>query len=165
MMVSPMQAEAAARVLHAVRAREEAGEALDAILDAWTGHIPGFGVPARSTDERVATFSAWYEAETSPDARPHWELARRVMTTRPTLRPNITCCAAAAALDLGFDPHQAGLLLTSCAMMCALATSSEASQARESSLQSLPVRYVDYVGPPPSTSPRMRARVLSPETS
>ncbi len=154
MMVSPMQAENAAHALLTIRERADQGEHLDAILDSWRGHVAGFGVPARAHDERVLAFSAWYEANTSADARPYWELRRRVMLARPSMRPNITSCAAAAALDLGFDAHQAGLLLTSCAMLCAIATSVEASANSEPALKCIPPRFIDYRGPCAATSPR-----------
>ncbi len=162
-MVSPKQSTYATRTLLEIRSREDAGEALEDVITSWRGHMAGFGVPARPVDERVETFARWYEEHVPANERPTWTLVRRIQATSPRHKPNITAATAAVCIDLGFDPHHAALLTAAYANLCALATASEASQACESSLKSVPDAFIDYVGPPPSTSPRTRRRVTPDE--
>lgn len=165
MMVSPMQSEDAAHALLRIQDDLSQGTALEDILDAWEGPISGFGVPARDADERVTTMAAWYEEHVPPGERPTWALVRRIQEIRPHIRPNITSLSSAIALDLGFTPHQAALLTCLYTDLAVLATSVEASRAREEALRHLPEACVTYQGAPPRRSPRAGAADAQSRTS
>lgn len=137
-------------------------ERLAAHLDAAVAagrRIDGFGVPFRPRDERVDALRRCLVQH--PKARgPYWSLMEAIdahFAERHRLPVNIAGAAAAVALDLGFEPEPIGHLPAALLLANFLANAYEGAQQRPALLQRLPDEVVDYVGPPPRTSPRSRS--------
>ena len=134
-------------------------EAIAAAVDhrLQTGRrLPGFGVPARETDERVSALRRCLK-QRKVDDRPYWRLLERVamvVNRRHGIAVNISGAFAAVGLDLGFAPEHLGVLATMALQPALLVNAFEGSQQRAPSLARLPDACVEYVGPPPRRSAR-----------
>jgi hypothetical protein len=116
----------------------------------------GYGIPMREHDERFLALRGYME-RTRRDRLPHWqaqEALSAAMVRERKLAPNIGIGLAAGLLDLGATPAQAGALAIGLIQHDFAANAFEAAQQRSSAMQQLPEDCVDYVGPPPRSSPR-----------
>lgn len=121
--------------------------------------IIGFGVPARSSDERTLALSErviFYKREN----RPYWRLflaLQAAVKQERNLPANITTAWTAQALDLGFTPEQIGPLSIGLGVHVFLANAYEAQNHCNASMQCLPAEFIDYTGPKARISPRAKA--------
>lgn len=129
--------------------------ALEPYMD---GRFPGFGVAARSNDERVVAFADWC-TQSGRSLGEHWALMRRIeaiTTRRRMLRVNISGATAAVLLDMGFAPAQIHLPALFVAMPNFVANAAEGALQAPEVLRELPASVVRYVGAPPRRSKRPR---------
>ena len=137
-------------------------KAIRELLDAWFvkgRRLRGFGIPARPQDERVAALRRYLEERRRLD-RPFWRLLQNtaeIMQERARLPVNIAAASAASALDIGFTPHQIGILAIAFAQHAFVGNAVEGAAQAPAVLRELPAGCVDYVGPPPRLSPRAAA--------
>jgi hypothetical protein len=157
----------AARFLHEVVTSvgwEASDEAIDAALRERRrsgGIIFGFGVPGRPIDERARWMSSRLD-EVLRSPRPWWGMYDRIRS-RLSFNPNLGAVFAAALLDLGCTPDQVGAISCVVNLFPLLGNAHEGALQAPQLLRELPVEAVQYVGPPPRTSPRAAAaRVLEP---
>lgn len=118
--------------------------------------IPGFGVAARSVDERVVAFDDWC-VRNARLRGPHWQLMRRIeaIAVRRRRTPvNISGAAAAILLDLGFVPSQIHMPALFVIIQNFVANATEGAAQAPAVLRELPAQVVTYVGAPPRKSPR-----------
>jgi hypothetical protein len=120
--------------------------------------LAGYGVPMREEDERLRALRG-YMARKGRAELAHW---RAQETLSPMLRetkglaPNVGIGLAAALLDIGCSPEQAGALSTFLHQQDFAANVYEASQQRAAAYQRLPEDRVEYAGAPPRESPRAK---------
>lgn len=118
--------------------------------------IPGFGVAARSEDERVIAFDDWRRRE-GHELGPYWRIMRRIeaIAVRRRRTPvNLSGAVAAVLLDVGFTPAQVHVPAMFTVMQNFVANAAEGAEQAPAVLRELPARVVTYVGKPPRTSPR-----------
>lgn len=116
----------------------------------------GFGVPFRPIDERVVILTERIIVR-GRDQLEYWQLFTRladVVFRLRGLRPNMTMAAAAACLDLGFDPRQTATVISFLGLSDFLSNAAESAAQMPAALQSLDARHIRYVGPPPRDSGR-----------
>ena len=119
----------------------------------------GFGVPFRPRDERVVALRGCLERR-GRTGLPHWrffELAATVVRGAKRLEPNIGLGLAAACLDLGFRPHEIGVLAMGLVQNAFIGNALEGARQAPAILRKLPDERVRYVGERPRESPRARA--------
>jgi citrate synthase len=151
-----------AYLLRTIRAKVNAPTDLSGIETACrdmlgsSRRLRGFGVAARSTDERVTRLVPRVEARLRHHLE-YWTLFKNVadsMLRLSGLAPNIGSAAAAICLDLGFDDRETGIIGSFLALSDYLANASEGAAQMPSALQTLDLASVHYVGPPPRESGR-----------
>jgi hypothetical protein len=154
---------------HLVRLRIELAESPEGKeVDRVVGHhvaaharLSGYGIPLRAEDERFQALRRLMAGGKRAQL-PHWraqEALSEWLLRERRLAPNIGIGMAAALLDIGCSPAQAGALATFLIQHTLAANAFEASQQKEPLMQRLPDQCVAYVGPPPRTSPRAAARL------
>ena len=163
--LGPSPTQPAAELLSRVRGRlkacpptlEELRRALEPELEHTIGTVPGFGVPARSVDERVTAMRSLLRAH-KRDHLPHWGILMAAQDLLGT-PANVAGGVAAVLLDLGYTPAQAPLLAACLVLPAVLAHATEGAQQRPEVLLRLPAEWVRYRGKAPRQSPRaLRAR-------
>lgn len=128
-------------------------------IDAFVRGYPrliGFGVPARSKDERVVALRVALAKHGRTTSR-YWRLAERlseVVRRTRSLEPNLALGFAALLLDLGFRPHEIGALSIVLTQPTFLANAVEGAEQRAAVLRAFPPEAVRYEGPAPRVSPR-----------
>lgn len=143
------------------------GEASDDDVDAFVRArplLPGFGVPARSKDERVVALTAVLTKH-GRTTRRYWRLMERLVdAVRRTkrLEPNLAMGFAVTLLDLSFQPHEIGAISVMLTQPTFLANAVEGAEQRAAVLRELPPEAVRYEGPAPRVSPRAAARRAAP---
>ena len=128
-----------------------------------TSRIIGYGVPFRTSDERLDMLVARMRV-TGRDQLPFWKLhvaLNEEMKRAKGLVPNITAGLAAMLLDHGYTPREAAMLTTYFWQPAFAANASEAAEQCEESMRQLPDDAIDYVGQAPRVSLRARAREIS----
>ena len=121
--------------------------------------VPGFGVPARAEDERVALIVAALTRHGCSEL-PHAQLLSRVggiLARSTNLRPNVVGALTACALDLGFSPAQCPQLVHVGLTLSIVANAVDSAAIRPRQLHRLPLECAVYEGRPPRRSPRARA--------
>lgn len=121
--------------------------------------LAGYGVPLRERDERFEALRA-FMVQRRRAGLSHWRAQEALsgwLVRERQLAPNIGIGLAAALLDLGCSPAQAGALSTLLIEHTFAANAFEAAEQREPAMQKLPDHCVRYVGPPARVSPRARA--------
>ncbi|MHB8877595.1 MAG: citrate/2-methylcitrate synthase [Myxococcaceae bacterium] len=170
-LLGPRVIDSATRMLAGVLAR--LGEAVEdpAAVEEETlrllavdGRLPGFGVPARESDER---FLALRERLVQLGrARGRFvRLAERIAVTVARAKgtpPNVALLAGALLLELGFLPAQAFVMAAMMVQFTILANAVEGAEQCAAVLQRLPDQVVRYEGVPARVSPRGRRGSLSP---
>jgi hypothetical protein len=152
-----------------VELRAVAGEPVDTdavrqrVTDgvARRARAPGFGVPGRPRDERVAAI-ALALARRGRDTGAHWRVmvaAEEILAARSQRSANIAAAFAAVALDLGFQPQQLPPLAALVLLPAIAANAAEAAQQAPAALRQLPAESIAYVGTPPRVSPRSATRL------
>ncbi len=132
------------------------------------GRLPGFGVPARATDERVTVLTARIRQAGRSHLR-WWTFAQaviRVVREGASVEPNIGVALAGAFLDLGFRSHEIGPLASILLVGAFLPNAVEGAAQAPEVLRSIPREFVEYRGVAPRSSPRAeaaRARKPGPE--
>ncbi len=162
--LGPRIIEHAAAHLHALSAALEGAatpEEEDDILRvhaASTRRLAGWGVPFRAEDERLRALCT-FVAAVGRDRLPHWRAQERLaafLLRDRGLPANVGSGVAAALLDIGCSPSQAGVLGTLIHTQDFDANVYEAAKQRAPQMQRLPVSCIEYVGVAPRTSPRAR---------
>ena len=117
--------------------------------------LAGFGVPLRDEDERCVALQKWLSGayEYSLYWGLHLDLIAEMKRARNT-PPNVGLPAAAALLDLGYNPLQIGVLNYALFQPTWLANAYESSMQQDPNLQRLPEENVEYVGQALRRSPR-----------
>jgi hypothetical protein len=118
--------------------------------------LPGYGIPMREQDERMVALRAFIE-RTGRSQLPHWRAQESLsiaMWCERKLAANIAIGQAAALLDLGCTPAQAGALAISLIQQDFTSNTFEGAEQRSGVMQRLPDECVKYEGPPPRRSPR-----------
>jgi hypothetical protein len=125
--------------------------------------VVGYGVPLRARDERFEALRDFMFSRDRADL-PHWQAQEALtqwMLRERQVAPNIGIGLAAALLDIGCSPAQAGALSTFLIEHDFAANAFEAAQQREPLMQKLPEEHVAYVGAAPRVSPRALAARFS----
>ncbi len=172
-IIGPWVCEDAATLLLQIGA--DVGDRVDdeevvrrALLDRiGVSHPPGWGVPFREADERLAALRICLERRGRTGLRA-WSLLEactRVLRRERKLEPNITLGVAAACLDLGAPPNSIGILMTVLVQTVFVANAVEAARQAPTVLRRLPDHVISYVGKPPRTSPRAQAAARAGQTS
>lgn len=161
--IGPWSSGATAQLLVDCAAAVDAGSDADATVHAFVaaaierqGYLPGFGVPFRERDERVAALDHCLRHRNRHQGR-YWRLMRKVeaaVLAERGVGSNIGAGMAACLLDLGFTPAQIPTLGTLSVLACILANAFEAADQQAPELQSLAPNQVAYVGRPARESPR-----------
>jgi len=123
-------------------------------------HLPGFGVPARPRDERVAGLRRCLERRQRA-VGPHWRMLETVAATvlqEKGIPLNIAGASAAAILDLGLEPGMLFAIPIGLLLVPFLANAYEGGQQAPAVLRRLPATVVDYRGVSPRVSPRACGR-------
>lgn len=124
-----------------------------------TKRIFGFGVPLRSSDERMDALERRVVGGKRENL-PHWRLqlalSRHVRDVKG-LPPNIGVGVAAILLDSGYTPYEASALTIFLNENVFVANAVEGALQAQPSLQKLPTEYVRYAGMPDRESPRALA--------
>jgi hypothetical protein len=124
-----------------------------------TPRIPGFGVPARSQDERVAAYRLSL-AERPNSFGKYLKLAEQAadfLKSSRGVESNIVVWIAATCLDIGCSVEDVDPLAMLLLVMPMLATAHEGAQQDSALMRELPADASRYVGRPPRESPRKRA--------
>lgn len=151
-------AEHLSRLRVALDGRPQGGRTEDAIRDhvEATPRLAGYGIPLRERDERFEALRAFF-ARGPRALGAHWlaqDALSAWMWSEKGLAPNIGIGLAAALLDLGCAPPQAGALATFLIEHTFAANAFEAARQREPLMQRLPEDRVEYVGRHRRESPR-----------
>lgn len=154
--LGPSTGTRAARFLLDVDAAVGAGAELEA---AAAGAIerhgaPGFGVPFRPEDERLAALGRFMRAEGRAGER-FWSLLERVAPVVARTRgaaPNIAAGTAAALLDLGFTAEDVTPIAFALMQLPQLANAVEGARQAPEVLRNLPPQTITYRGVPPRKS-------------
>lgn len=119
--------------------------------------LPGFGVPARKIDERVAAMVRCVTARGRAELR-HWAIWSMIVNETRTrgLEPNVGSAFSAAVLDLGFAPEDVVVVVHLCCLPCFLANAVEGAKQPAAVLRAVPPELLDYQGPARTPSPRAR---------
>lgn len=126
------------------------------------GKLPGFGIPFRGADERVAALHL--ELVRLGWSGRHFALSRRLGELgrdRLGVPPNIALPSGAIGLDLGLRPEAAALLITLLAAHTFVANAEEGRLQAMAELRRLPREFVRYLGPAPRESPRALGRATT----
>ncbi|HXN33716.1 MAG TPA: hypothetical protein VN894_17725 [Polyangiaceae bacterium] len=118
--------------------------------------LAGYGIPMRAQDERFEALRG-FMIRAGRSGLPHWraqEALSECLRRDRRLAPNIGIGHAAALLDLGCSPAEAGALSTLLIEHTFAANAFEAAQQCEPLMQRLPDGCVQYVGPSRRASPR-----------
>lgn len=121
--------------------------------------IPGFGVPYRDEDERVAPM--WQRLIARE--RDRLEFVQifakmgEVVRNERGMNPNIAGLTAAICLDLGFSADEIGMLLIALGTHMFVANAREGAEQTPEVLQRIPDDRVRYVGRAPRLSPKAAA--------
>lgn len=158
--ISPRVISSAAEQLSRLRsALAESSPEIKPVLEAHVAAfrpLAGYGVPLRPDDERLEGLRSFMKAS-GRAALAHWraqeELSSWLQSSRD-LAPNIAIGAAAALLDMGCSPKQAGALGTFLLEHVFMANAFESANQRDDSMQRIHEEWVEYVGPPRRPSPR-----------
>ncbi len=127
-----------------------------------TPRIIGYGVPFRTSDERLEMLVVRMRV-TGRDQLPFWKLhvaLNNEMKRAKGLVPNITAGLAAMLLDHGYTPREAATLTTFLWQHPFAANATEAAAHSEEIMRTLPDSAIDYIGRAPRLSPRARAREI-----
>lgn len=120
--------------------------------------VPGFGVPARSADERVVALRRCVE-QRAPARREFWSLAHRVEAELGERTPlNVGGACGALLLDRGFSPAQIFALGPTLAAPNYLANAIEGAAQAPAVLQRLPTESLDDRTEAARLSPRARLK-------
>lgn len=161
--IGPRIAGLAATKLVATRQRMAELSERDAIAEVWLqpgSQVPGFGVPFREEDARLASLTRRQRAS-GRDTLPHWSLAERVLESvvrERGLRPNIALGMAAALLDLRLADVAVTPMVAMLLQHLFLANAWEESQAPSPATRRLDPADVRYVGPAPRRTARAPRR-------
>ena len=120
------------------------------------GRLVGFGVPFRSSDERVAALSACI-ARRGRTALRYWSLSQAMwaaLRDAKGLEPNISSALAAAGLDIGLTPDELAPLTVALLHNIFWANAIEGAAQQAPVLRRLPDARVRYVGAPARATPR-----------
>lgn len=126
----------------------------DAIAEAWLqpkSQVPGFGVPFREEDARLASLSRTMRA-LGRHTLTHWALSERVLrsvTSQRGIRPNIALGMAAALLDLGLADEAVTPMVAMLLQHHFLANAWEEARAPSPAMRRIDPADVRYVGPAP----------------
>jgi hypothetical protein len=170
--VGPSAVADAARFLHALVAEVGWG-ADDLSLEAALQRrlrarmtLFGYGVPGRPVDERFVWIRERLRHVTH-HPRPWWGMFERLGERLSPLHrgPNLGGAIAAALLDLGCTPAQAGALACYCTLPPLLGNAYEGAEQHPAVLQRLPDSTIEYVGPAPRESPRSVAAHVAAATA
>lgn len=124
-----------------------------------TPRIIGYGVPLRTSDERMDMLVERMRLN-GRDQLSFWKL--QVALTKEIKRakglaPNVAVGLAAMLLDHGYAPRETALLTTFLMQAPFAANAAEAATQSEEIMRQLPDDAIDYVGQPPRVSPRALA--------
>lgn len=120
----------------------------------------GYGVPFRPVDERLEALRACVYRR-GRQGLPNWRLMEALtarMKKDRNLGPNIASGVSACILDLGYGADDVAPLTVFMNLNVFVANAVEGARQQPAVLRSLPLDVIDYVGTPPRTSPRARAR-------
>ncbi len=123
---------------------------------ATTPRLAGYGIPLRERDERFEALRTFMMGRERARME-HWHVQEQLsgwLWRERRLAPNIGIGLAAALLDLGCSPPQAGALSTFLIQHTFAANSFEAATQRAAAMQRLPIDRVEYVGRARRASPR-----------
>ena len=135
---------------------EAIGRLLDELLAK--GRIAGFGVAFRGRDERVVAMKECLKRR-QRDGGTYWRLIMLLdatMQDKKKLHVNFSMATAAILLDLGYEPRQVTLIMSTFLDVCFYANVLEASEQRSDVMQRVPDSCVEYVGREPRLSPRAK---------
>jgi hypothetical protein len=141
--------------LDGTRGSDAEGDVVGAHVAA-TPRLAGYGIPLRERDERFDALRAFMARRGRAEGA-HWRAQEALSTwiwREKRLAPNIGIGLAAALLDLGCSPVQAGAFATFLIEHTFAANAFEAAGQREPLMQRLPADRVEYVGAPRRLSPR-----------
>jgi hypothetical protein len=154
--VGPGVAPAAGRLwLELDAAAEGTPDRRGAIIDFLAGMkargeiLPGFGVPGRHEDERLALV----RRTAVNHHRDHMRFFRLLQETDDAteslgVRVNVVAAAAACYLDLGFAPAELGPIMLVSMLHTLWANAAEAARLQPTSLRCVDLDDVDYLGRP-----------------
>ena len=165
-LMGPVPTGGAAEMLLGLRERlgddvddpEAIGRLLDELLAK--GRIAGFGVAFRGRDERVVAMKECLKRR-QRDGGTYWRLIMLLdatMQDKKKLHVNFSMATAAILLDLGYEPRQVTLIMSTFLDVCFYANVLEASEQRSDVMQRVPDSSVEYVGREPRLSPRAEAK-------
>lgn len=152
---APAAAKLLQEVAAATRQEDDVDQALDRLLEK-RRFLPGFGVPFRERDERLAPLRRCLEAEGHHQRMffSLWERLADWTRRRRKLEPNFGSAVAATLLDLEVAPEETGIIGAALVLHMVLANAHEGAQQQAEALRKLPDEYVRYVGTPARVSPR-----------
>lgn len=163
-MIGPVSAEQGAAFLCDIDKRWDGTDSCPALVDelarrrAKGDRFPGFGIPFREVDERVAVVDRIVAEEGRGRGR-YWRCALAVEAALSGRRPlprNLVGAGSAALLDCGFTPKQVGLIMWSYGLPTYVANAVEGAAMPAPVLRNLPPSTITYRGPPLRISPRAR---------
>ncbi|MBW2736501.1 MAG: hypothetical protein JRH20_29285 [Deltaproteobacteria bacterium] len=137
---------------------EDFNEAVHALLAA-RRYLPGFGVPFRAEDERLAPLRRCLE-RTGRQAHHYFSLSERLASwvmERRQLGPNAALSVAAALLDVGVGAASQGAMGAALMVHMFFANACEGAEQRAEVLKRLPKETVRYIGKAPRLSPRAQS--------
>lgn len=129
---------------------------------AGSSHFHGYGVPLRTSDERLDALERRMRAS-GRDLRKYWRLHEALaagLWEQKKLRPNITAGFGAMLLDLGFTPHQASMMTLIQNSNTFAANAFEGARQQVDALRKLPDEHIEYVGKPARVSPRAQEKAM-----
>ncbi len=173
-VVGPWPAQEASRLLVKLKsAIDERASEEDTVTTVITQviqglkSVPGFGVPFRPKDWRLAALTRCIE-ERNRHHLPYWKLQQSlvkvVVEQKPGLAPNVGIGVGAACLDIGFEPDGLGPITIAMLYNPIFANALESAREAPGILRRLPDDRVEYVGEPPRKSPRAKELLGSPAT-
>ncbi len=165
-MIGPWNCGAAAEFLIDAKSRlsgdQNGNEAEHALADLvrQVERIPGFGVPMRDVDERLAAFTEKIH-QRGRENLPHWQAFLRiapVVRRERKLEPNFGAGLGAALLDMDFSPGQIAVVAWWFQALAYLPNVMEGAEQKQPGLRSFPADATTYVGHAPRRSPRAIAQ-------
>jgi len=118
--------------------------------------LKGYGVPFRSSDERIRAIRKCIERR-ERHTRRVWRLFEAVsdvLRKERGLEPNVSTALAAVYLDLGFTSDEIPVIATALSHNLLLANAIEEAKQKSPALQRLPEDSILYVGKARRKSPR-----------
>ena len=134
-------------------------EAVRAFI-AQSSHFHGYGVPLRTSDERLDALERRMRAN-GRDRRKFWQLHEALaagLWEMKKLRPNITAGFGAMLLDLGLSPHEASMMTLIQNSNTFAANAFEGARQKVDALRALPDECIEYVGAVARITPRAQEK-------